>query len=70
MFRNIEGFLFFIFYFFLTELVQKGLFYSSINSTKSALSTFLILPNGQSIGCHIHLFQGLEKGCQFMPTDA
>jgi hypothetical protein len=37
---------------FLTELVQLGMSYSTINSAKAALSTFLFLPGGLTVGSH------------------
>ena len=37
---------------FLTELYQQGLGNSSLNTARSALSTFMCVDNNQSVGSH------------------
>lgn len=46
---------------FLTLLYQQGLTYSAINTARSALSSYITLENGTSVGQH-PLVLGLMKG--------
>jgi site-specific recombinase XerD len=49
---------------FLTSLYEQGLSYVSLNTTRSALSTFLGDVEGQSIGCHplvTRLIKGVSR---------
>ena len=46
---------------FLTELYEKGFTYSAINTERSALSSFVLLDDGSSVGRN-PLFSRLLKG--------
>ena len=47
---------------FLTMLYKKGLSYTAVNTTRSALSSLLSLPDGSTIGKHLLVSRLVLKG--------